>query len=61
MSHQQNFYNLGIAIAVVTKYLALAAGLDASSIVSMDDAGLECRLLAGPRPSHTYAETDCGP
>jgi hypothetical protein len=52
---------LPVPEAVATKYFAVAAGLDASSIASMDEAVLQRRLLAGPRPGDTYAQADYGP
>lgn len=61
-SHQQIAIALGISKGVVTKYvgLAVAAGLDAQAIAAMDEATLERRLLASPRPSDTYAQADYG-
>src|SRR5450830_728697 len=59
-SHQQIATALGISKGVVTKYvgLAVAAALDWQSIAAMDEATLERRLLASPRPSDTYAQAD---
>src|SRR5664279_4339406 len=61
-SHQQIASALGISKGVVTKYvgLAVAAGLNWKSIETMDEATLERRLLASPRPSDTYAQPDYG-
>ena len=61
-SHQQIAQALGISKGVVTKYvgLAVAAGLDWSAIAALDEAALERRLLASPRPSDTYAQADYG-
>ncbi len=61
-SHQQIAGALGISKGVVTKYvgLAVAAGLDRQAIAVMDEAALERRLLAPPRPSDTYAQADYG-
>jgi transposase len=61
-SNQQIATVLGISKGVITKYvgLAVAAGLDWPSITAMDEATLECRLLASPRPSDTYAQPDYG-
>ena len=57
LSHQQIATALGISKGVVTKYvgLAVAARLDWQAIAAMDEATLERRLLASPRPSDTYA------
>lgn len=62
LSHQQIAGALGISKGVVTKYvgLAVAAGLDWQAIATMDEATLERRLLASPRPSDTYAQPDYG-
>ncbi len=62
LSHQQIASALGISKGVVTKYvgLAVAAGLNGQSIAAMDEATLERRLLASPRPSDTYAQPDYG-
>ena len=62
LSHQQIATALGISKGVVTKYvgLAVAAGLDAAVIASMDEGALERRLLASPRPSGSYAQADFG-
>ena len=62
LSHLQIATALGISKGVVTKYvgLAVAAGLDAASLAALDEAGLERRLLASPRPSETYAQADYG-
>jgi DNA-binding transcriptional regulator LsrR (DeoR family) len=51
-SNQQIATVLGISKGVITKYvgLAVAAGLDWPSITAMDEATLERRLLASPRP-----------
>ena len=61
-SHQQIAQALGISKGVVTKYagLAVAAGLDWAAIAAMDEATLERRILASPRPSDTYARPDYG-
>jgi transposase len=61
-SHQQIAIALGISKGVVTKYvgLAVAAGLDWSGIAAIDEATLERRLLAFPRPSDSYAQADFG-
>jgi transposase len=61
-SHQQIASSLGISKGVVTKYVGLgvAAGLDWPAISVMDEATLERRLLASPRPSDTYAQPDYG-
>ena len=61
-SHQQIARALGISKGVVTKYvgLAVAAGLDWQAIAAMDEAALERRLLASPRPGDTYAQADYG-
>ena len=40
--------------------LAVAAGLDWQAIAAMDEATLERRLLASPRPGDTYAQADYG-
>ncbi len=47
---------------MVTKYvgLAVAAGLNWKALEAMDEATLERRLLASPRPSDTYAQADYG-
>ena len=62
LSHQQIAGALGISKGVVTKYvgLAVAAGLDWQAIAAMDEATLERRLLASPRPSDIYAQADYG-
>ena len=62
LSHQQIATALGISKGVVTKYvgLAVAARLDWQAIAAMDEATLERRLLASPRPSDTYAQPDYG-
>ncbi len=62
LAYQQIADALGISKGVVTKYvgLAVAAGLDWRAIVAMDEAALERRLLASPRPSDTYAQADYG-
>ncbi len=62
LSHQQIASTLGISKGVVTKYvgLAVAAALDWPAISVMDEATLERRLLASPRPSDTYAQPDYG-
>ena len=62
LSHQEIATALGISKGVVTKYaaLAVAAGLDGAALALMDEAGLERRLLALPRPSGTYAQADFG-
>ena len=62
LSHQQIALALGISKGVVTKYvgLAVAAGLDGTAVAGMDEATLERRLLASPRPSDTYARPDYG-
>jgi transposase len=61
-SHQQIAAALGISKGVVTKYvgLAVAAGLNWQAIAAMDEAELERRLLASPRPGDTYAQADHG-
>ena len=61
-SHQQIADALGISKGVVTKYvgLAVAAALDWQAVAAMDEATLERRLLASPRPSDTYAQADYG-
>lgn len=61
-SHQQIAGALGISKGVVTKYvgLAVAAALDWPAIAAMDEATLERRLLASPRPSDLYAQPDYG-
>lgn len=61
-SHQQIASSPGISKGVVTKYVGLgvAAGLDWPAISVMDEATLERRLLASPRPSDTYAQPDYG-
>ena len=61
-SHQQIATALGISKGVVTKYvgLAVAAGLDGAAIAALDEAELERRLLASPRPSERYAQADYG-
>jgi transposase len=61
-SHQKVATALGISKGVVTKYvgLAVAAALDWQAIAAMDEATLERRLLASPRPSDTYAQPDFG-
>ena len=61
-SHQQIANALGISKGVVTKYvgLAVAAALDWKAIAAMDEAALERRLLASPRPSDMYAQPDYG-
>ena len=61
-SHQQIAAALGISKGVVTKYvgLAVAAGLDWQAIAAMDEATLERRLLASPRPGDSYAQADYG-
>ena len=61
-SHQQIANALGISKGVVTKYvgLAVAATLDWAAIAAMDEATLERRLLASPRPSDSYAQADFG-
>ena len=62
LSHQQIAGALGISKGVVTKYvgLAVAAGLDWQAIAAMDEAALERRLLASPRPGDSYAQADYG-
>ena len=62
LSHLQIATALGLSKGVVTKYvgLAVAAGLDAALLAALDEAGLERRLLASPRPSDTYAQADYG-
>ena len=50
-SHQQIAHALGISKGVVTKYVGLTAALDWSTIAAMDEATLERRLLALPRPT----------
>ena len=47
---------------MVTRYvgLAVAAALDWQAIAAMDEATLERRLLASPRPSDRYAQADYG-
>ena len=62
LSHQQIAGALGISKGVVTKYagLAVAAGLHWQAIAAMDEAELERRLLAYPRPSDLYAQADYG-
>jgi transposase len=62
LSHLRIATALGISKGVVTKYvgLAVAAGLDATSLAALDEAGLERRLLASPRPSETHAQADYG-
>lgn len=62
LSHQQIAQTLGISKGVVTKYvgLAVAAGLDGLAIAAMDEATLERRLLAAPRPRDRYAQPDYG-
>ena len=62
LSHQQIAIALCLSKGVVTKYvgLAVAAGLDAASLAALDEAVLERRLLALPRPSETYAQADYG-
>jgi transposase len=62
LSHHKIATALGISKGVVTKYvgLAVAAGLDWQAIAAMDEATLERRLLASPRPSDTYAQPDYG-
>ncbi len=61
-SHQQIASALGLSKGVVTKYvgLAVAAGLDWPTVAAMDEASLERRLLAAPRPSDVYAQADYG-
>lgn len=61
-SHQQIASALGISKGVVTKYvgLAVAAGLDWSTVSEMDESALERRLLPAPRPSDVYAPADYG-
>ena len=61
-SHQQIAGALGLSKGVVTKYvgLAVAAALDWPAIAAMDEAALERRLLALPRPSDIYAQADYG-
>ena len=61
-SHQQIAGALGISKGVVTKYvgLAVAAGLNWQAIEAMDEAALERRLLASPRPGDSYAQADYG-
>jgi len=61
-SHQQIAHALGLSKGVVTKYvgLAAAAALDWPAIAAMDEATLERRLLASPRPSDRYAQADYG-
>lgn len=62
LSHQQIAGALDISKGVVTKYvgLAIAAGLDWQAMAAMDEATLERRLLASPRPSDIYAQADYG-
>jgi transposase len=62
LSHQQIAGALGISKGVVTKDvgLAVAAGLDWQDIAAMDEAALQRRLLASPRPSDIYAQADYG-
>ena len=62
LSHQKIAAALDISKGVVTKYvgLAVAAGLNWKAIEAMDEATLERRLLASPRPSDTYAQPDYG-
>ena len=47
---------------VVTKYVgqAVATGLDWPAVAAMDEATLERRLLAAPRPSDAYAQASYG-
>ena len=61
-SHQQIAHALGLSKGVVTKYvgLAAAAALDWPAIAAMDEATLERRLLASPRPGERYAQADYG-
>jgi transposase len=60
--HQQIADALELSKGVVTKYvgLAVAAGLDWPAVSAMDEATLERRLLASPRPSDIYAQADFG-
>lgn len=60
--HQQIADALELSKGVVTKYvgLAVAAGLDWPAVAAMDEATLERRLLASPRPSDIYAQADFG-
>ena len=61
-SHQQISTALGLSKGVVTKYvgLAVAAALTWQDIAAMNEATLERRLLASPRPSDSYAQADFG-
>ena len=61
-SHQQIAFALSISKGVVAKYVgrAVAAGLDWPAVAAMDEATLERRLLAAPRPSDAYGQADYG-
>jgi transposase len=61
-SHQQIATALGLSKGAVTKYvgLALAAGLDWTSIAAMDEATLERNLLATVGGRETYHPVDYG-
>ena len=62
LTHNQIAHSLGISKGVVTKYvgLAVAAGLDAVAIASMDEASLERRLLPAQIAGVLYAQVDFG-
>ena len=62
LSHQQIATALGISKGAVTKYaaFAVAAGMDEAALALIDEAGLESRLLALPRPGCSYAQPDFG-
>lgn len=51
---------MGLSKGVVTKYVGLAvvASLDWPTVAALDEATLERRLLASPRPSDNYALAD---
>ncbi|MBW8072306.1 MAG: IS21 family transposase [Ferrovum sp.] len=62
LSHEQIASALKISKGVVTKYvgLATAAGLDWSTIQSLDEAGLEKRLLSSFRRANNRVSPDYG-
>ncbi len=62
LSHQQIATALGISKGVVTKYvgLAAAAGLDWSTVLALDEAALERRLLVAPEQPRDHVQPDYG-
>jgi len=60
LSHQQIADALGLSKGVVTKYAGLAAGLELDAVLSMDEAALERRLLAGSQKMRDYVQPDYG-